>query len=286
MEFELSATYIESLEKVSHEADFAVLVLTPDDVTTSREAEKLAPRDNVVFELGLFIGSLGRERCFLVHEQRPDLKLPSDLLGVKAATFKHPANDDLKAVLGTQCFLMSERIAKLSSRHKLSAHALAAQDAMRSFYEVIKGAWWERITVGDSYTISFFQIELDEPYNSAQLVEGRVYDAEGSLTALWNSAVTRVQTDEKRILYVRRCSHPGSNTSWLHGYGEMNFRRSAEIIDRGEGTFWDVDKGHPEKTAIRQVEIHRVIDKNEMLTMSTGNEKDVQSLVTRKLREW
>ena len=172
----------------------------------------------------------------------------------------------------------------MGMRHKLSTHALAALEAMRSFYEGIKGAWWERITVGENYTIGFFQIELAEPYNSAQLVEGRVYDAEGSLIALWNSAVTRVLTDKRKILYVRRCSHPGSpNTSWLHGYGEMNFRRSAEIIDRGEGIFWDIDQAHPERTAIRGVALHRVVDKNEMFVMSRGNEKDVQSLVIKTL---
>ena len=65
--FELTATYIESLEKTAAQADFAVLVLTPDDVTTSRRKNTLAPRDNVIFELGLFMGHLGRERCFIIQ---------------------------------------------------------------------------------------------------------------------------------------------------------------------------------------------------------------------------
>src|SRR5437764_954979 len=90
-EFDLSATYIESLERASGEADFAVMVLTPDDVTSSRRVETMAPRDNVVFELGLFMGSLGRERCYIVCEDRPDLKLPTDLLGVKTAAFQRNA---------------------------------------------------------------------------------------------------------------------------------------------------------------------------------------------------
>jgi hypothetical protein len=116
--FEFSAAYIESLERASSETDFAILVLTPDDVTMSRETEKPAPRDNVVFELGLFIGGLGRERCFLVHEQRADLKIPTDLLGVKAATFERLPTRDLKAALEVQCFLISERITVLGSRNR------------------------------------------------------------------------------------------------------------------------------------------------------------------------
>jgi len=117
-------------------------------------------------------------------------------------------------------------------------------------------------------------------------MEGRVFDASGALDTLWNSAVTRLFIEEKRILYVRRCSHPDSSTSWLHGYGEMIFRRSADIFDRGEGTFWDIDQVHPERTAIRPVELHRILDKDEMTKMRTGNEKEVQSLVMKTLREW
>ncbi len=46
-------------------------------VTISREKKQAAPRDNVVFELGMFMGCLGRERCFVVNEEGADLKLPS-----------------------------------------------------------------------------------------------------------------------------------------------------------------------------------------------------------------
>ena len=56
-QFSLSATYMESLEKLLDTSHFAVLVLTPDDFVTSRDVETMAPRDNVVFELGLFIGA-------------------------------------------------------------------------------------------------------------------------------------------------------------------------------------------------------------------------------------
>ena len=63
-------------------ADFAILLLTPDDTTTSRDQQRFAPRDNVVFELGLFMGCMGRQRCFLIQEDNRELRLPTDLLGV------------------------------------------------------------------------------------------------------------------------------------------------------------------------------------------------------------
>jgi len=289
-EFEFSSAYIESLERVSRESDFAVLVLTPDDVTTSRKAKKLAPRDNVIFELGLFIGSLGRERCFIVHEQRQDLKLPTDLLGVKAATFKSPGDGGLKEVLDTQAFLISERITNLDRRHKLSTQALADLMAMRSFYDRIKGAWWERITVDGEHRISFFQIEMEELYNSVQLDNGRVYDKEGPLNAHWKSIVTRVLRDEKKVYYLRRCWHPSSpNVTWFHGFGEMDFEGSdepGEVINRGNGKFWDIDQAQPERTVVRPVELRRIVDKNDLSIMNTGNEKNVRSLIEKTIREW
>lgn len=75
-------TFIEGLIDGSSRFDFAVLLLTPDDVVQSRSAELLSPRDNVIFELGLFMGSLGRNRTFVVNPHGSDLKIPSDLAGL------------------------------------------------------------------------------------------------------------------------------------------------------------------------------------------------------------
>ncbi len=67
--------------------DFAILVLTPDDEIVSRAHGYKTPRDNVVFELGLFLGSLGRDRTFIVCDPTK-LKLPSDLDSVTLAPIR------------------------------------------------------------------------------------------------------------------------------------------------------------------------------------------------------
>jgi hypothetical protein len=287
-EFDLSATYIESLEKASDQADFAILVLTPDDLNTSREIEKFAPRDNVIFELGLFIGSIGRERCFLVYEQRPDLKLPTDLLGVNAATFKPPAARDLKAALERQVFRISEQIEKLGARHKVSAQALEARAAIRSFSERVIGAWWERVTTNGQKSLSFVQIEFDDVFDSVQL-RGRYFDAQGSLTARWNSVVVRIQTTEKKILYAWQGWYPATPNDRFHGFAEKEFDGSAlpmEPLMRGHGKFWDVNEAHPEKTSVRSVELRRIVDNNVVRTITDGKEKDVRALIVKTLDEW
>ena len=53
--FALGSTYIEALMNSLPRFDFAILVFTPDDAVNSREIENFGPRDNVIFELGLFL---------------------------------------------------------------------------------------------------------------------------------------------------------------------------------------------------------------------------------------
>ena len=89
--FDLSDTFMESLEEASELAEFAVMVLTPDDARTKRGADGQIPRDNVVFELGLFMGKLGRGRTFAVRH--PKAELPTDLSGVSVVDFDPDAMD-------------------------------------------------------------------------------------------------------------------------------------------------------------------------------------------------
>ena len=284
-EFTFGATYIERLEEVSREADSAVLVFTPDDITKSRKAEKLAPRDNVVFELGLFTGSIGRDRCILVHEDMPELKLPTDLLGVNPATFTR--QKALESSLAPMCRRISEQITLKGIRHKLSPRMLATQAAIRDFYDRIKGAWWERIEEAGSYSISLAQIKWDAPYNSVQL-EGTVYDAEGLPKAHWESEMARVREDEQDISYLRRCWHPGArNKSWLHGIGDINFKGPDEpdaILDRGDGKFSQFDEASPKRTLVKSVEFRRVIDDKAVAIMNNGGKRERQALIKKMLR--
>jgi hypothetical protein len=101
--FGLTYGTLESLILAVSRFDFALLVLTADDLTISRGQQRSAARDNVLFELGLFIGALGRDRTFMVFDRtnRPDL--PSDLAGITAATYAPHHNGNLVAALGAPC---------------------------------------------------------------------------------------------------------------------------------------------------------------------------------------
>lgn len=113
--FSLSRTSMESLVDQLRVSDFGVFILAPDDVTKIRKVSKQTVRDNVIFELGLFVGHLGRERCFLVVPKGvEDLHLPTDLLGVTVAKYDPRRQDNnLLASLGPASNRIRREVAKL-----------------------------------------------------------------------------------------------------------------------------------------------------------------------------
>src|SRR6187431_92740 len=78
---------LDRLVELSREVDFAAFVFAQDDWTATDAAEpgQASPRDNVVFEAGLFGGALGIRRTFILHANGS--KLPSDLLGLTSVRY-------------------------------------------------------------------------------------------------------------------------------------------------------------------------------------------------------
>lgn len=114
-------TFIETLEKLIDEMDYAILVATPDDVLTKRDVQSFSMRDNVLLELGLFMAKLGRSRTYLVtpHDQ---IHIPTDLLGVTTASYQVPAEaGDWAAALEEPCETI--RAAMREADHELSGAA-------------------------------------------------------------------------------------------------------------------------------------------------------------------
>ncbi len=110
--FDLSQGILEGLVAACKQFDFAALVLTPDDMVTKRGSRNRAARDNVLFELGLFMGSLGRERTFIVYCRDEKIDLPSDLAGVTAATFPKREDGNMGAALNPVAIKIREAIKK------------------------------------------------------------------------------------------------------------------------------------------------------------------------------
>lgn len=114
--FGLAQGTLEALVLALDRFDFAVLILTPDDLAISRDEERAIPRDNVLFELGLFTGALGRDRTFMIYDRTNPPSLPTDLAGITAATFEPHASGNLRAALGAACAQLHNSIQRLGVR--------------------------------------------------------------------------------------------------------------------------------------------------------------------------
>jgi hypothetical protein len=142
-------TIQESLLEELHRSDFGIFVLTPDDVARIRNHTYEVVRDNVIWELGLFTGLLGRERVFMVvPRETPNLRIPNDLLGVTPAEYSHPEGtssfSDLRAGLGPACSTLAEKIQQLGPFGRISfARHLSVREVLPEA-PGLAGIWFSR----------------------------------------------------------------------------------------------------------------------------------------------
>jgi len=119
--FLLGHSNLENLTRILSNFDFAILVLTPDDKVFSRGRETSAARDNVIFELGLFMGAIGRDRAFVLHERDLDLKVPSDLDGISTANYSQNSSGNLQAAVGPACTQIKQAMRECGPKHRAPA---------------------------------------------------------------------------------------------------------------------------------------------------------------------
>lgn len=72
-------TIIEKFEEQADQADIVFVLLTPDDFNDENQARA---RQNVIFELGYFIGKMGRKSGRVILLSKGNLDIPSDLSGI------------------------------------------------------------------------------------------------------------------------------------------------------------------------------------------------------------
>lgn len=92
--FKVTNYTLQTLEDEVDQADFAVAITHSDDMANIREVDWPVPRDNVIFELGLFMGRIGRQRAILMEPRGEKLKLPSDLAGITTIPYRYVAGKD------------------------------------------------------------------------------------------------------------------------------------------------------------------------------------------------
>jgi len=114
--FKVANYALQSLENEVDNCDFAIALAHADDLTQSRGENWPAPRDNVIFELGLFMGRLGKERAILMEPRDEGVKLPSDLAGITTIPYRYQKGNDAAAIMGPACNALRDHITHLGPR--------------------------------------------------------------------------------------------------------------------------------------------------------------------------
>jgi len=107
--FGLGTQTLEALENAVSKYDFGIFVFSADDELITRGEKKHVARDNVIFELGLFAGKLGRRRAFIVKPSGTGIALPTDLAAVTAASYD-PTNANLAAAVEPACEMIRDAV--------------------------------------------------------------------------------------------------------------------------------------------------------------------------------
>ena len=211
--FGIGDTFIESLVTPLPQFDFAALVLTPDDLTTSREVTVLSARDNVLFELGLFMGRLGRSRTFVLRPRAGQIRMPSDLAGLSAAVYDWPRDDrNPRAAMGPACDSIREMIRSLGfSETKMSTQLRAVQDEQvreRSDLQSILRFLLENfVTEYELHPPTEFGLRRTISLQAVRHVRGRAATVIG---ARIDSQATRMR-NSLDVFSWRRCQEPPGN---------------------------------------------------------------------------
>ena len=85
-------TIIEKLEAYTKQANFGIILATPDDIGYPKEDEskkRYRVRQNVVLELGMLLSKMGRDRVAILLSQAEDMERPSDIDGLIYIPFKN-----------------------------------------------------------------------------------------------------------------------------------------------------------------------------------------------------
>ena len=262
--FNPGVSTLDRLVELTREVDFAAFVFAQDDWTmkgASRDDGQAAPRDNVVFEAGLFGGALGIRRTFILHAN--GAKLPTDLLGLTSIRYDP---DTTPAVVRQ----INEKLRK----------AIEAEGRISR----MEGDWWQLSLTArtelEPSAISLLTISRDRA--RALEVVGRSWQADGTLSARYWSEASRELVDPAGVFYFwkgERPRHP--NAPQLEGTGEIKL----ESVDRAGGYFTTRSDGADAFHA-RTSGIYLRADPGDLEVLDGSDAVERAALIERRLTEW
>ena len=120
--------YFETLNDAINTFDFAIFIGASDDRTATRGNSYSTVRDNVLFEFGMFLGSIGRDRAYLIVSDDFKVKLPSDLMGVSVHSWSAVDSDEPEVAVRSIALRLRREFARKGARPAIEALQLLTRD--------------------------------------------------------------------------------------------------------------------------------------------------------------
>jgi CAP12/Pycsar effector protein, TIR domain len=266
--FNPGTTTLERLVELAHEVDFAAFVFAQDDWTsksppesTNSESGQASPRDNVVFEAGLFGGTLGMRRTFILHAN--GAKLPTDLLGLTSIRYD-------KATTAAEIKEINQKLRK-------------AIDNLGRINR-IEGHWWQysltERTAKEPSAISLLRISRDR--DGMLNVAGRGWQENGSLSSRYWSEAAKEKKESSAVFYYWKGERPmDPNAPQLDGTGEIRL----ESTDRASGYWTTRSHSNPELNE-RTSGVYLRADPEDMDILNGPDDRKRAELIAERLKNW
>jgi hypothetical protein len=265
--FNPGTTTLERLVELAHEVDFAAFAFAKDDWTTisppaaaSAASGQASPRDNVVFEAGLFGGVLGMRRTFILHASGS--KLPSDLLGLTSIRYGEATAAEI-------------RVVNQKLRNAIEDEGRIAR---------IEGLWWqfsltERNQLEPS-AVSLIRISRDR--GRVLELRGDSWQADGRLSARYWSEAVKERKDPSGVFYYYKGERPlDPDAPQLDGIGEIRL----ESPDRAVGYFTTHADTRPKVNA-RTAGVYLRAEPGDVRTLDEQDNGQRAKLIADRLRRW
>ena len=265
--FNPGTTTLERLFELAHEVDFAAFVFAQDDWTSNspsaaapQAAGQASPRDNVVFEAGLFGGTLGMRRTFILHAS--GAKLPTDLLGLTSIRYGATTPAEMRIV--------NEKLRK----------AIENEGSMAR----IEGLWWQysltERTAREPSAVSLLKISRDR--DGALEVAGRAWQEDGRLSSRYWSEAVKERKDPAGIFYYWKGERPlDQNAPALEGTGEIRL----ESAERASGYFTVRAETHP-RVNMRTAGVFWRADPEDLTILDGRDNQKRVELLAERVEHW
>lgn len=256
---------LERLVELTREVDFAAFIFAQDDWTNvgapSNDSGQASPRDNVVFEAGLFGGVLGMRRTFILHAN--GAKLPTDLLGLTCVRYDG-------ATAESEVESICEKI-----RTAIENEGRAKQ---------IEGLWWQfsltERTEQEPSALGILKVSRDR--RGALEVSGSGWRENGHLSTRYWSEAVKEKPESAGLIYFWKGERPFSaDAARLEGSGEITL----ETAERASG-YWTTRSDRDPALNVRTSGIYLRGDPDDLSILEGQDDSKRAELIAARMKRW